>query len=389
MNKLLLVGLMLISFPSFATKDVGNGGGVHVCGDGRIEVYDIYEGFTRYNLRATVNRTTVDEYLEKAVKKIRLNYPGVGFRVGKYVNYLRKEGHLLLRNGLNMRPIEDANILVTDVGCDYQQIANWDDRSENVLVKNELYRRLDTLNQAALYLHEAVYKVARTYYSDRNSDTSRRIVAEALSDEAQFTSLDEWSSISNDVVLVEPKPFFVELFKNPDNYDTPQMNVHLGDIDLYDESKQVKVKVEFDFSAAVIAKTTLEAEATKIFASIKALEEELKKSVFPRSKRAIADKIYKLQLDKSAVDNKIISIKWYLDSSRYYTEREFTFKQFGSWELNNLWTFDDSRVAEASMIKIRYKVFIEGREVFNRSLDLESQDRRVTFLTLQFTQNKK
>ena len=387
MNKLLVVvSMMLLSVEVFASKDVGNGGGVHVCQDGRIEVYDIYEGFTRYNLTPTRNRKTVDEYLEKAVYKIRSQYPGVGYRVGKYVDYLRKEGHFLLRNNLNLYLIEDANILVTDVGCKYQQLANWDDRSENVLVKNEFFQRLDTLNQAAIFLHEAVYKVARDYYHDNDSDDSRRIVAEALSDEASFTDLKRWSSWTNDAVAVDPRPFNVELLK-AEGSNEPQMNVHLGDIDLYDQTKKVFVKVNFDYSAAENVKRSLQAKLDIIDAQIKVLNEKLSSARFPGSKRDIKEKIRRLEDEKIPFSNQISSINSYLFF--YTSKKEATHSASGSYSLEALSYELVDPPREVLEVKVTYSVFVGEDEAFKGTLSINRDFNPVHYLDLKFTQNRK
>jgi hypothetical protein len=375
-----------LNFSAFGNEK-GNGGGVHVCQDGRIEVYDIYEGFTRYNLTPTKNRKTADEYLAKAVSKIRSQYPGVGYRVEKYVDYLRKEGHFLIRNNLNLYLIEDADILVTDVGCRYQQLANWDDRSENVLVKNEFFQRLDALNQAAIFLHEAVYKVARNYYNESNSDESRRIVAEALSDEAGFTNLKHWSSWTNDSVVVDPRPFNVELLKTEKYFKGPLLNVHLGDVDLYDQTKNVFVKINFDYSAAENVKKSIQVKLDSIDAQITSLNGKLSSARFPWNKKDIKEKIFRLEDDKLPLLSQINTIDNYLFF--YSSTKEIIHSTSGPYRLEAMSPEFDTPSREALEVKVTYRVFIGEEEVFKGTSSIQRDINPVYYLVLNFTQNRK
>jgi len=64
--------------------------------------------------------------------------------------------------------------------CHYEQIATYQDFGPKLIINATLWAQLDTLNQVALLMHEAVYQMQRTaFYS--NSHEVRRLVRELYS----------------------------------------------------------------------------------------------------------------------------------------------------------------------------------------------------------------
>lgn len=387
MNKVLITSLLLSSMSVFAADGAGggNGGGVHLCSNGKVQMYDVYEGFTRYNLSVTKDQTTVDGYINKALAKIHGQFPGVGARIAAQVKYLRQEGHLLLRSNLNMRLIDDANILVTDEGCRYAQLANWDDKSNNVLVKKEIFDRLDTANQAALYLHEAIYKVARDFYSARNSDDVRKTVAEAMDNSAEFSYFNYWSTWSRDSVVVDPRPQEVQV--NPNGKSGhPEMSVHLGDIDLYDSRHKVIVDVSFDYSAAEEVKQSLKAELASSKAQVEALKAQMESIRSSRKKREIADQISDLERVQYPLNYRLSGIEGYQYSTSF--RKDLKTSQAGSYRFE-AFSIQDGVPQEAKKIKATYKLIIDGEVAYETTLNLQADINPVYYLDLSFTQNRK
>ncbi len=186
--ELMAVAMVMFAEPALAQgMGAGNGGGAHVCPlKNTIEVYDIYEGRSRYglNIISTGNVETEENIIRKAIKKLELQNVTFAHAVSDQIEYLKSLNpkHFLVSDQFDIKPIADANILITDVGCEYRQLANWDDYSNNVLVKGNYYNEMDEFNHAALKLHEAIYKASRVRLSEKNSDKVRRLVGELLSD---------------------------------------------------------------------------------------------------------------------------------------------------------------------------------------------------------------
>lgn len=319
--KTLLVAFVLLTGAAFA-KEGGNGGGVHLCENGKIEMYDLYEGYTRYNLTFPQKDMSVEEHLERAMVKAEKFHPGYGRDLRKTVKYLFNEGHLLLRNNLRMELIKDANILVTDNDCSYAQLANWDDVSNNVLVKKEYFDRLSNLGKAALYLHEAVYSLARDY-GDVTSDKSRRTNAELLSTKnSAFSNIDDWGERYGVRIVNEPAPASIVVSKNFN------VEVHFGDYNFFDPAFKYKVTVDYDYSVLEQKIADLQSKRTPYLKRIEQLQKELENAFFGKTKRQIEYQIEKLNYGLSELDNKIQKMKDYVGSR---TVLEFPCRERGSW----------------------------------------------------------
>ena len=203
--ELMAVGIVMLAEPAFSQgMGAGNGGGAHVCPTkNTIEVYDIYEGRSRYGLNIVSTGNSIPEamIIENALSK--LEHVNITFAeaVRDQMDYLnsQKPKHFLVNDQIKLKLIEDANILLTDEGCEYRQLANWDDVSNNVLVKGDFYRALDEYNHAALKLHEAIYKASRVRISVKNSDEVRRLVGELLSDLPDVSETTKKLSLRGDI----------------------------------------------------------------------------------------------------------------------------------------------------------------------------------------------
>lgn len=188
--------MVLVSMNAFAGNEKGNGGGIHFCqADETQELYDIYEGQARYGFTIRSSNLTVDAQVNKAIEKIKKANPYIGKEVEKQVSYLRSN-HMIIRARVTLAPVGDAKILLVDQGCAYKQLANWDEVSGNLIVSKDYFDRMDNTNKAALYVHEALYKVGRVLNllpieedGTTTSDTIRRMVGEIFSTSESLNQL--------------------------------------------------------------------------------------------------------------------------------------------------------------------------------------------------------
>ena len=188
MKNLLILGTLLFSMNLFAGNEKGNGGGVHFCVvQEKLELYDIYEAQARYGYKIMDKKLSIESYTQLALNKITKNNPYIGRKVKEQLDYLN-DGHMIIRSKVKLTLVEDANILVTDEDCTYKQLANWDEKSGNLIVKKEYYDSMNALNKAAFHIHETLYKVGRDLDllerdkdSNSTSDDVRRMVGEIFS----------------------------------------------------------------------------------------------------------------------------------------------------------------------------------------------------------------
>lgn len=377
MRKLLFFGMLLLNAQAFSS-DKGNGGGAHLCpNENSIQMYDIYEGITRYNITPDFDASmSVEQYIQKALAKMTLAHPGIGLKLKENLDYLMAKGHLIKRYNLNMPYIEDANILVVNIGCLYEQLANWDNVSGNVLVKGELFDRLDNLNKAALYVHEALYKFARDSINARNSDNVRRVVAEAFNAEAEFSHIKEWASWSNMVtILKDPKPYALAI--NQQYSNTIYIDLHLGDNNYYDSNRKVEIILKRDYTAVkkFITETqtliaTLEKEKIEINKKIqKAIFSSRKKEyidILDKIERQVKDKEYDLRFLKS-IDLGIVEVKGSSPGK---------FDIYKNYEM-------DSRVV-AKYLKTTLLVIINGKIIDEQNIKYD-----IDYFRVEISQNRK
>lgn len=182
--------IMIGSIPQALAAEGGatsGGGGTHVClkPNGQIksaELYDLYEGREAFGLpMINYGQSTAIEILDRAMEKIWNNNPKLASMVMKKINYY--VAHQVPKANKQFTVIKDANIVMVDKGCQYQQVAQWQDKYDAVFLDSDLFSIFSksALNRAALALHEGVYSVARELYHVQDSDDSRKLVAQAFS----------------------------------------------------------------------------------------------------------------------------------------------------------------------------------------------------------------
>jgi tRNA splicing endonuclease len=188
MKALFILGMVLLSTNVFAGNEKGNGGGIHYCAAEKTqELYDIYEGQARYGYTLTDKKLSVENFIQFAIKRIDSANPYIARLVKEQIDYLQ-HAHMIVRPNMKLTPVDDAKILLVDEGCEYKQLANWDEVSGNLLVNKNYFDQLNNLNKAALYIHESLYKVGRDLGllktqidNTTTSDEIRPMIAEIFS----------------------------------------------------------------------------------------------------------------------------------------------------------------------------------------------------------------
>lgn len=166
--------------PFVFAQGVGtSGGGLGVDCKGRLTTLDLYEAEFVSHLKLSPPASTLrlefirtwDKYHrfirgEPAAKPNRL------FReISKVTKYVDK-GSLKLSYDATLPKVPDS--------CRFVQIAVFDDDQNTLFVDRGLWKRLNTQNQAALFMHEVIYSMERTRQAKKSDDT-RNIVGHVFS----------------------------------------------------------------------------------------------------------------------------------------------------------------------------------------------------------------
>lgn len=207
--KLLLLTLLLTASFSGFTKEGGNGGGVHVCGN-KYELYDFFEGRDPrgHNIKIwkSDKKLSRDQYIAKAHKHILRDMPEVAVKVKTVVDKILATPEKDLFGDISIPVINDATVTVIGEGCRYLQAANWDERFGKLFISKDIYKKLDPMNQAGLIFHEGIYKLSReTNVATETSDLVREVVARIFSDE-KLTEKDSEVISSQAARILGTKP---------------------------------------------------------------------------------------------------------------------------------------------------------------------------------------
>lgn len=174
----ILAALLALSFSAIA-GDKGNGGYSVVCrnDDGTIataELLDIYEGRLIHNLKYANNSLNLAALLSQTQFKVRTERAFSD----KFIREIRNinSNLVFIPEGNELELTEDALPSIKKKNCQFEQLANYTENGE-IIVSQEIYDQLDTLNKAALVVHEAVYAIRRKALGESTSVSSRKLTA--------------------------------------------------------------------------------------------------------------------------------------------------------------------------------------------------------------------
>jgi hypothetical protein len=208
--------------PASDRDKTGNGGGVMYCPDypgaryrispgiayelSKFQTLDLWEGEvlppkigTLWPQGPGMERQLADtpkaQWIQQAMSRLRSIEPPMALRVQSYLDMLSDPRYFSPLKGVELIPTHDVKTLILKKGCTYLPVYNWLDpgqtmpgSSDVILRDNSVYQRLLSLDQAALDLHEAVFKTVRSYRPEAleerfGSRGVRRLVALLMSDE--------------------------------------------------------------------------------------------------------------------------------------------------------------------------------------------------------------
>ena len=188
---ILLTTLILLGATVQAHIGPGSDGGdkAIVCrnGKGKItsaETLDLFEARNLYNLKALPIKksASVDEIVSAVEKKLEHSVENSQGELFPEINKVRILMHLVKPETV-LNDVDDAGSVAAPSklgkNCKREQLANYTSE-QDLFVNQEIWKKLDNENKAALILHEGIYKFERIYGA-KDSRRSRKVVAYAMS----------------------------------------------------------------------------------------------------------------------------------------------------------------------------------------------------------------
>jgi hypothetical protein len=188
MKRWVLFATMMISLNIYAAGAISGGGGkAVVCRDSNqkiisAETLDLYEGRVLYNLNIPSSPLPMWQLVDRALQVVddRMIYS---------YTYNVRDGMQIV-HGSDLQPIDDDAAVAAPHNCRLEQVANYFTDTK-ILINGDIWDQMSPTSQAALILHEAVYKVDRMVGA-KNSFRSRHVVA------SLFDPATKWESPHQD-----------------------------------------------------------------------------------------------------------------------------------------------------------------------------------------------
>lgn len=183
-----ILGILLSADARASGGVEAHGGPAVVCraldGTNRIlsaEMLDLFEARNVRGLRVSVDRPGSAEEIAAQVFS-RLQRYAYGARYRKELAEIL-ERKIILEPEVRNTPTNDVFPILSREGCKIEQVAVYVRDERRVLIDREIFDALDATNQAALYVHEAVYKIDRDLTFTRSAVEARRLTGYLLADE--------------------------------------------------------------------------------------------------------------------------------------------------------------------------------------------------------------
>lgn len=174
---------------SLGPSDGGGAKGI-VCRDSgavkSVELLDLWEAKTIYRRNPMANNSSVKDLVEAGLKRLENvfskniagNWQPSSMLALETIRFLDKTERVQwLRNvnlSLTVDSFEDAS--PREAGCQIEQLVIYKDKASSILVNADLVDKMDSINKAALYLHEALYRILREEHLEKTSLRARRVI---------------------------------------------------------------------------------------------------------------------------------------------------------------------------------------------------------------------
>ncbi len=172
-----------------------NSGGAFVCRDGNggvqsVKLLDLFEGENLYSLVPMQSKATVAQLLEDALAKVqRASDPLVTSALGSPLSQALRPLLLKIQNegislpiGVGIAPPNDMEHELTMEGCPLEGAISWNDKTNKIYKNMRIISKMDNVSKAALYFHEAFYRLLRDKGGESTAVRTRKVTASVFSD---------------------------------------------------------------------------------------------------------------------------------------------------------------------------------------------------------------
>lgn len=142
----------------------GSGGSTVVCRDATgaiqsVEFLDLYEGQEEYRLNIEKKSGTAEEQARAMEKRLLLADPDYFAPFRKELDFILERKNVLDK-GVGVNPVYDSFPTLFKKDCKIEQLANYKGNGV-VHIDGDFWEKMGETDRAALYVHEAVYKLIR------------------------------------------------------------------------------------------------------------------------------------------------------------------------------------------------------------------------------------
>jgi hypothetical protein len=212
-HALICSSILMTSSFALAADKIGNGGGVWVCQDSKLQIYDImfmdvYEAPREYQDVHLPESSSAPADIVQNQKIWIEKFLDKGQEINKNIEYVEKN---ITWIDAIISSIPDAANKIIPYPWDCKQgdwvatqLVNFTDDGR-VLVRRDLFDSpfMSNLEKAAVYLHEGIYSYMRSEYGDTTSVRTRAIVGYLLSD---LPDQEKQTHIANVISQAQPDP---------------------------------------------------------------------------------------------------------------------------------------------------------------------------------------
>lgn len=156
-----------------------------------VELLDLWEATALFDQTLIPSTGSVDADVAAALVRVRDAYPYKGIIRGsdgatykdqaavfkvlqdEASHFLRPYAELKRLRGVELTPTDDSDELARPTDCRIVQLVNYLPTGR-ILLDQDLFEKMDTLNQSALIVHEALYAFLRRWNRDPSSIRTRR-----------------------------------------------------------------------------------------------------------------------------------------------------------------------------------------------------------------------
>jgi len=180
---------------AYAGAKDGGGGGAFACPSGYAYLLDLVEGTVPYfvtdkGLNIVRSTTPVEAQITNALAKLYV----FGKKFGDLVTdsyRVAKLYKMQVPANMSISPPQDAFNDMVLKGCTLVGVAKYNDSIYKLWMDDTVIKTMPPTDQAALWIHESVYKVLRAQLGMTNSTLARKVTAAIFSDEpsANYRSL--------------------------------------------------------------------------------------------------------------------------------------------------------------------------------------------------------